>query len=221
MSDTDFKGFLPETTAFLKDLKANNTRDWFQANKGVYEKVLRDPAKHFCTTMTGHLADFTGLPHGSKTFRIHRDLRFSKDKTPYNTHLHISFAAIDMPEAPQWFFGLEIDRLVLGTGLFAFSPGTLAAYRNALSGTAGDRLAELLGRLREKGAHVSDAELKKVPRGFPANHRHGDLLRRKSLAVWLTHENPRTACRPDMVDLCLEDFKTLKPVHDWILTLRE
>ena len=106
--------FPKETLSFLKDLKTNNNGDWFTKHKTDYEQTIKKPAEEFCPLMTEALSDLTGLPHKAKIFRIYRDVRFSKDKAPYNDHLHISFLP-DLPKGPPlgWHFGLEPGRLRL------------------------------------------------------------------------------------------------------------
>ena len=134
--------------------------------------------------MLPKLLDLTGIEHDAKRFRINRDIRFSKDKTPYNTHLHISFK----PRArliPTWFFGLSPDYLTAGVGTFGFDKPQLEAYRKRIDSPHGDALAASLEDLTNKGARISEPELKRLPKGFDADHRHGPLLRRKSLAVWM------------------------------------
>src|SRR5262245_19253422 len=88
--DAPFLGF-PETQAFLRDLAANNDRNWFQANKARYERAYKAPAEAFTAEIRPRIEALAGQPTGAKIFRIHRDVRFAKDKSPYNTHLHIGF----------------------------------------------------------------------------------------------------------------------------------
>lgn len=210
--------FPPETFTFLSDLKANNTKAWFAGNKTAYEKAIKHPAKAFCTHMEGALQALTGRAHNSKIFRIHRDLRFSKDKTPYNTHLHISFfpeAAATQP--PAWHFGLEPGKLGLGTGIFAFEKAGLALYRDRVAGPDGDDLSKLLAGLDRDGIRFNEPELKRGPPGFDPDHANSDLLRRKGLTAWLEVADPGTAVAPGIVTECAVTFKRLKPVFDWLM----
>src|SRR5262245_55749499 len=77
-----FPGFPPETMTFLADLKANNTRDWFAAHRPVYEHAFLAPAEAFTQAIAAPLEALAGRPVSAKIFRIHRDVRFSKDKSP-------------------------------------------------------------------------------------------------------------------------------------------
>ena len=84
--DAPFQGF-PDTMAFLADLAANNDRTWFAANKACYERDYRQPAEAFVAELRPRLEALVGGPVIAKVFRIHRDVRFAKDKTPYKAHL--------------------------------------------------------------------------------------------------------------------------------------
>ncbi|MCV3270733.1 DUF2461 domain-containing protein [Roseobacter sinensis] len=212
---TAFDHFSPAALTFLRDLKANNRRDWFQANKPVYEAEIRDPAKHFGVAMSAALEALTGAPHLPKIYRINRDIRFSKDKTPYNTHLHLSFAPQPATaNTPMWFFGLNTEKLSLGCGVFQFDKPGLAAFRARVSGTAGAQLIDLTARLAGKGVRVSPPELKRVPPGFDAAHPHSEVLRRKGFAAWIDLPDTRFVTAPGLVKRTTQALERLHPVFD-------
>lgn len=220
MSDEGRAGFREETIAFLRALEANNTRPWFEANRAAYERALKRPAEQFSARVADRLADLTGTSHAAKIFRIHRDVRFSKDKTPYNPHMHIAFFRDGgSPQGPSWFFGLHSDHLVLGTGIMAFDGKTIDTYRTRVAGQEGAALAGRLASLKRKGARLSGPELKRVPAGFDAEHPRADLLRRKGLAVWMDFPDPLLATGPEAADLCVETFMRLRPAHDWLAAM--
>ncbi len=215
MTDTAFSGFTKDTLAFFKDLAANNDRDWFNANKPVYESAVKKPAALFCDVMHGALEDLCGAPLKAKVFRIHRDVRFSKDKTPYNAHLHISFAPEHGSETPMaWMWGLSPEYFSIGCGAFAFDKDMLVRFREHAAGQGGDKLAKLLARLEKDGVRLGEPELKRVPSGFDKDHPRGDLLRRKGLAGWVDFKSPGDALGPDMVPACVQGFRRLKPLFD-------
>lgn len=218
MAQDAFPGFTKETVRFLQELKANNTREWFGDNKSAYENAVKAPAQHFCDALTGQLQILTGAAHKSKIFRIHRDLRFSKDKTPYNAHLHISFIPESKMAAPPcWFFGLAPERLTVGAGVFAFDKPALEAYRQRVDGKDGVALAALLDLLKQDGVRIGDIELKRVPTGYPQDHPRTDLLRRKGLSVWRDFKDTQPAVGANAVQNCVSAFSELKPVCDWLL----
>lgn len=208
--------FSIEAVAFLGDLKANSNRDWFARNKPVYEEAIKGAAEAYCAVMCGELETLTGISHRSKIFRIYRDVRFSKDKSPYNAHLHISFFPESPKDAPGWFFGLEPDRLVLGAGVFGFEKATLEKYRDRVAGPDGEELATLLAKLQSVAITLDEPALKRVPPGYAADHPRADLLRRKGLAAWRDFGDTKIATSPNLIDDCLFAYSEFKPLVDWL-----
>src|SRR5436190_12324339 len=137
MSGATFPGF-PGAQGFLDGLAQHNGRAWFAAHKTDYERTFRGPAEAFVACVEPELSRIAGAPVTGRIFRIHRDVRFAKDKRPYNAHLHIAFGAgasgamrEEMPRG--YFFGLYPDRAVIGAGAFHFSGPSLDAYRAAVA----------------------------------------------------------------------------------------
>lgn len=218
MDAIGFSGFPQEGVAFLRGLEANNDKGWFAANKSVYERAIKQPAAMFCQAVVSRLTALTGADHAAKIYRLHRDLRFSKDPTPYNAHLHISFVREgEGGVGPAWLFGLEPGRLVLGVGVMAFEKAALETFRHRVTGPQGAALSAVLDRLRGTGIRIGAPELKRVPRGFDPDHAHADLLRRKGLTVWKDFPDPMATTRPDWLDTCLSGFDQLRPVYDWLI----
>lgn len=209
-----FDSFSPEAHGFLRDLKANNTKDWFAANKSRYEEYLIGPGRQFANAMAVALCNLTGHDHGSKIFRIHRDVRFSKDKTPYNAYLHMAFrpdGTADHP--PTWFFGLSPDKLSLGCGVFQYEKEALAGFRSAMAGPRGAELIQLTADLRAAGIRIAEPDLKRVPPGFDKDQPHGEALRRKGFAAWIDAEEPGFSIEPNLVDRTIDMFRRLMPVY--------
>ncbi len=217
MATTPFAGFPPSTLKFLRALKKNNTKVWFDANRKEYEAAYKGPAKQFSTELAARVGRMTRKPHKAKVFRINRDLRFSKDKTPYNTHLHIGIVAEDAERtAPAWMFGLDAKTMCVGVGVMDFGPN-LGAYREAVGGRGGATLAKHLAALTSEGARLHvEPELKRVPKGFEPDHPRADLLRRKNLSIWLDFDSPKEAEREDLISECEARLKQLKPVYNWV-----
>lgn len=212
MPDTQI--FTPETLSFLRDLNANNSRDWFNDNKTRYEAAWKTPAEAFIKAMCFRLQVETDTPHDAKLFRIHRDIRFSNDKTPYNTHLHILFRREGSKAG--LFFGLQTDRLVLGSGMMRFDKGQLAAYREAVDGRSGGTLERELKILLDAGGRMNDPDLARIPKPYDKSHPRGDLLRRKNLTIWYDHDDPARVENPDLIDLCAAQYATYQPIIDWL-----
>jgi uncharacterized protein (TIGR02453 family) len=215
-----FHGFDPKVLTFLDDLSNNNTREWFADNKPDYERLIKKPATSFAGALAVEMTRITGHPHRSKVFRVHRDVRFSKDKTPYNTHVHIALTPdTARTNPPMWFFGLGLEKLSLGCGVFAFDKERLEGFRDYLSGPEGSTVATLLGSLSQNGARVGEPALKTVPRGYAKDHPQAEMLKHKGLSVWIDY-TPRTMISdPGIVEETVRKFKTLRPVYDLLLEL--
>ncbi len=202
---------------FLTDLKANNNKEWFAANEPVYESDVKAAALEYSTFICQELQSLTRQPHTAKVFRVYRDVRFSKDKTPYNAHLHISF----MPDegkgaAPGWFFALEPDKLIFGAGAFGFEASVLERFRQQVVDNQGKKLTALLASLSQQNVRLSTPELKRVPRGFPPDQEYSPLLRHKSLTAWRDFDGTASATTSGLVEQSLSEFKVLKPLVEWL-----
>lgn len=185
--------FDPSLLAFLSDLAAHNDRDWFRANKKRYDGDVKQPAFDFIEAFQGPLHElsphFLAVPkaQGGSLFRIHRDTRFSKDKTPYKTNCAMQFRHASGSRdvhAPGFYFNVEPGASMLGSGLYLPPNPVLHQIREAIVAES-DRWEEVLQEARSSGWSWMDTEkdLKRVPRGFDKDHRHARDLKRKAFAV--------------------------------------
>jgi uncharacterized protein (TIGR02453 family) len=174
---------------FFADLARNNSRDWYEPRKALYTEEIRKPALLLADMLAEDLSRLTGTALTPKLYRIHRDVRFSKDKTPYNPHLHIGLQQAGGDAAAGWFFGSSPDYLVLCAGLPGLSGAALTGYRGFVD-TEGEDLAEAIAEAaRSVGANLSHwgaAPLKRVPKPYPPDHPQAELLKRKSLVLQAT-----------------------------------
>jgi uncharacterized protein (TIGR02453 family) len=185
MSD-GFAEMVTGARAFFARLSADNTKSFYEANKRYYLDEVRKPATLFADLFAEDIARHTGKPHGPKVFRLHRDVRFSKDKTPYNTHLHILWQRPGDALQPAWFFGADPGEVALGMGVIGLEKESLADYRRMID-RDGDALSDELDQVRRSiGADLADwgaPALKRVPKPFSSDHPHSDLLRRKAFVL--------------------------------------
>ena len=180
-----FHALVADARAFLSDLAQNNTRDWFAAHKHDYDGRLKTPATLLMEQVAAKMARDGGPALRPKLFRPHRDVRFSRDKTPYHTHLHMLWSAGKPgPNQPGFFFGVSPEYVTLGGGLMGFDKPALDAWRKSVDGPDGETLAAMIATLGQRGYSPREPELKRVPAPYPADHPHAELLRRKSLTVW-------------------------------------
>ena len=211
--------FSSDTNAFLQRLANHNDRDWFEANRADYERAIKEPAELFAMTMSAALEAETGRYHNPKIFRIFRDVRFSKDKRPYNTHVRISFTSGQGAAAPGYFFSLERDHLMLGAGVFGYEKTDLENFRNLIHGEEGAELQKITASLSGMGMRMSDPELRRVPAPYSADHPRAELLCRKGLTVWIDDLDCRIAYGHDAIERCLAEFRKMMPLHDWMSNL--
>lgn len=211
---TTFQGFPEAGIQYLVDLAANNNREWFAANKAILESQLMAPARLLCQELESFLATLTGTAYTTKLYRMHRDLRFSADKTPYNTHLHVSF--LGPPGACAWHLGIDTKSISVGAGTFEFSQEHLQAFRTLIASGSGGAIWESLAQLISSGARLNEPELKRVPAGYPADQAFSDLFRRKGLTAWIDMGEQVEATRPEFARRCEDAFRALLPISDVI-----
>ncbi|MDJ0822512.1 MAG: TIGR02453 family protein [Paracoccaceae bacterium] len=204
----DLEDFVPRVRAFLSELAANNTRDWFKAHKTEYDGMLKRPGERLLTELAPVLAEQTGQPIRTKLFRPHRDLRFSNDKTPYHTHLHLAWSA---PDGRGWYLGLSNTYATAGAGIMQFDAPQLDRFRDAVDSPAGTELATILS---EGDWRLDPPALKRVPAPYDADHSHAEHLKRKALVVW--HDNLDAGLTDTPVATLEQVFAGMAPLQRWL-----
>jgi uncharacterized protein (TIGR02453 family) len=205
--------FGPGLLRFLGEIREHNTKAWFERHRERYEAEVREPALAFIRMMDGRLRKVS--PHlraddrkvGGSLTRIHRDVRFAKDKRPYKTNLGIQFrheAGRDV-HAPGLYVHVDADEMFLGAGMWRPEAAALRAVRNAIvDDPEGWRRVRDGKRFRE-AFDLAGESLKRVPRGFDAVHPYADDLRRTDHLAMCTLKT-RDALRPDLVPFVAERF---------------
>lgn len=205
-----FAHLIPEARIFLAELAANNTREWFNANKTRYQTFLKTPAQLLQEQVRTDLSRTIGQSVSAKLFRPQRDVRFSKDKTPYHTHLHMMWTIhgdLDF----GLFLGLSPKYCKTGGGVMNFSKAQLINWRTAVNGDVGDAVSSQLDALAQQHFTSDAPELKRVPTPYGKDHPQETLLRRKSLSVW--RNLPEAECSSLQSSLT-NDFSKLMPLRD-------
>ena len=203
---------------FLVELSANNNREWFNARKDDYETILREPALEYIRQVDGPLGDIS--PHlrasdrkqGGSLMRIYRDVRFSRDKSPYKTNVGIQFRHESGKDvhAPGYYVHIAIDNCFIGAGSWMPDRDALLAYRRAVSEHPREWLA--VKRIAESDDWSIDGHqdaLKRPPRGFSADDPMIEDIKRKHFIV--THQmDIEDVAAPDFVDYTIERFRESK-----------
>lgn len=181
-----FEMMVDSALAFFAELKNNNSKDWFNPRKDHYKTEIQKPAELLADLMAEDLSRIMGRSYKPKVFRIYRDVRFSKDKTPLNTHLHVMWRdAQASGPAPSVFFGLSEAYFMMGAGLMGLQGPSLTRFREHID-MHGDDLQDALNTAANSGVAISDwgpEPLKRVPKPFDQDHPHADLLKRKAFTV--------------------------------------
>lgn len=183
---TTSAGFTAATFSFLDDLAGNNTREWFEAHRDRYLRDLVEPSQRFILAVGEELERLSPSLRadprrvGGSMFRIHRDLRFSNDKTPYKTHAGIQFrhASGKDAHAPGLYVHVEPGNCFVGLGVWRPAAAPLRAIRTALV-DGPERWLAAVDVLVQGGFVLSGDSLKRVPRGFDGEHPLADDLKRK------------------------------------------
>lgn len=220
----DFNGFGGPFFSFLEELKRNNDRHWFQANKPRYDTEVVAPMLAFIDAMAPRLREislhYTAIPRksGGSMFRIYRDTRFSKDKTPYKTHVACQFRheAGGDAHAPGFYVHLEPGRIAVGGGVWQPPSKSLARIRETIvdSPAAWERVIGDPEMLRRFGGIRGDT-LKRAPRGYDPGLRHVDDLRRKSFFLMQDFTRDEAAV-PAFADAAGETFRAAAPLMGFI-----
>jgi uncharacterized protein (TIGR02453 family) len=218
-----FTGFRPEAIQFLADLTANNDRAWFQPRKADYERLLKQPLEALCAALAERF-EARGLPltadPARSPFRIYRDVRFSRDKSPYKTNIGASFPWTGGGDAaPVGYFHVEPGAAFTGGGLWHPEPARLNAFRRLID-TAPGRIHAVI----DDPAFVATfgglmgAQLSRVPRGYRADHPEADLLKLKD--VGFSHRlSDADLFSPELPDRVVASLETALPVIRLLATL--
>ncbi len=208
--------------AFLTDLADNNSKDWFDANRSRYEDAWRSPAEELVAVLSVEMAALSpphqAIPKVNKSIRrINRDVRFSKDKSPYDPKMHLVFWTGDHPtRSPAIHIVIHPDHVGMGAGHWAMGSDELNRYRNAVTGPAGDELARIAADCAEAGFELSEESLKRVPSGYSVAPERETYLKRKGLVI-LTRE--ATWRHADLLDPArrADALPRLAAVNNWLI----
>jgi uncharacterized protein (TIGR02453 family) len=194
-----FDGFPKEGLRFLADLEAHNERAWFKANKQVFDRALQEPMDA--------LVDELGP---GKVFRIYRDVRFSRDKSPYKTWMA---ATVD-----GGYVSLTADSFSVATGAYILDADALTRFRDAIVADASGRQLEKIAKtLVDAGYDVGAHEtLKTAPRGYPRDHPREELLRRKGIYAYKSWPTGKWLQSRGVVDRIKSVLKDAKPLNMWL-----
>ena len=225
----EFTGFRPAALTFLRALRRHNDRTWFEAHRATYEEEVRAPLAALVEEVDVRLAtaapEIVGDPKRS-LFRIHRDVRFSSDKSPYKTHAACWFyhgdagrgvgSATTAHGGAGFYFDIGPTTSSIGGGIWMPPRPTLARIRERIDEEPASLARVLrLPAMRRYGGLAEEAMLARMPRGYDADHPAAMLLRHQSFTVGrdLTE---RELFSPTLPDVLARDYARILPLVRWL-----
>lgn len=217
-------GFPKETLTFLEGIATNNEKAWFDAHRPLYETGYVEAAKAMVTELGPRLQKLSpGVQYDARIngsiARINRDIRFSKDKRPYKTHLDLWFwhgekRAWDLP---GFWFSFTPTAIHAGSGLYMFEGDRLDAFRQSvIHPRSGKALAAMVSDLTARGYKVEGKTRKRMPAGYEADPSRAEFLLYEGLFSIV--ELPVAAgLQTDFSDQLYEHLAATKPVNDWLI----
>jgi len=213
------KHFDREFFGFLEELKLNNTREWFQANKERYRSVVQEPLLRFISDFADPLHDISRefvadpRPSGGSMFRIYRDVRFAKDKSPYKTHAAAQFrhrAGRDA-HAPGFYLHLEPGNVFVGAGSWHPGGEAIGQIRTAIADNpkAWQKVLNSPGFFKRH--RLVGESLKRPPRGFDPEHPLIEEIKRKDF-ISIENFSQTKACSPGFFNVVADSFRTASPL---------
>jgi uncharacterized protein (TIGR02453 family) len=211
-----FPGFPAGAIEFLRDLKLNNHREWFQPRKHIYDEKVRGPMLDLVSALNEEISDFAPemvADPKKAVYRIYRDVRFSADKSPYKTHIAAVFSprGLEKHSGAGLYFHISVDEVLVGGGIYAPGPAELLAVRTHVAG----HLKELNATLRERRfraqfKEMTGEKLKRVPKGFSADDPAAEFLVYKQFLAG-TLLPPDIVTTPKLFRELVKHFQAITP----------
>ena len=220
-------GIPAQAFTFLGDLALNNSTIWFNSHRQTYEEALLEPARHLVAEVGAQLQarrpsirfDTRANGAGSLT-RIHRDIRFSADKSPFHAHLSGLFweGAVKKNEAPAFGFRIMPEGIGVLAGMFHFPDSFTPEYRRAVADNgSGPDLEAVLAEIRTAGPYAIGGErYARVPAGYDATHPRAELLKQRGLFAHLTTPITPEAAAEGLATVMLGHFERMAPLQQWL-----
>jgi len=219
------KDFPKKTIAYLNKLSKNNKREWFEANRDLYNSNFLEPCIQFIVEMGDKLQDIdpdiVAIPKVDKSiFRLHRDVRFSKDKTPYKTNAGLYFwnGKVKKMEASGFYFHLEPKLFGVRLGIYMFPPHLLKKYRDIVSNpSSAKELHQIVRSLEKKGYSIGGKKYKKTPKGYDSNTLYPGYLLYEEIYAWYEGDDFKKIDDGKAVIVIFKIFKDMLPLHKWLI----
>lgn len=222
-----FNGFSEKTIEFFAQLTVNNDKGWFDKHKEDYISAVLEPSQSFISEMIPKIKTISetlnGIPKSGKSIsRANRDIRFSKDKSPYKAGVDLWFWEGEQKtyENSGFIVCISASGIMFGAGILEFTKPLLEKYRNAVSkNQVSDELTRIIGGLQKAGIPVDGKTYKKMPKGYEPEDNESDLLLYSGMSAGISESASDIFCSHEFIDYSLEKFKELAPLHLWLSEL--
>jgi len=219
-----FNGFPREYFSFFNQLKKNNTRDWFEKHRSDYDEFVLHPAREFVIAMGKKLRKIApgvnAIPKINKSlFKINRDVRFSKDKSPYKTYMGIWLWEGNRKrmESSGFYLHVENQILLIGVGIKMFPKPILDRYRKAVvNKKQGAALKRMVKKVTASGYLIDGKHYKKVPRGYDPEHSNAEYFLYNGLTARVEGKVPDVFYSDVIIDYAYGHYKNMLPLHRWL-----
>ncbi len=221
-----FTAFPKASLDFLARIRRNNTKEWFEAHRDEYESLILEPSR-LCTVELGeHLQalvpTINAIPKvNGSLFRIYRDVRFSKDKTPIKSRIGLIFwqGHGRRMQSSAFYLHFSPDELFVAVGIRGFSPQMLDCYREYIKvARHRETLHTILESMRSQGFSVPEPKYKRLPRSFDASLRDEVLTRYDSMYTYSVL-SPEMIHAPELIATLYATYEAMLPLQQWVYTM--
>ena len=219
-----FNGFKKEAITFLEDLNKNNNKKWFEDNRHIWEKNVLEVNKAFVEEMGETLQilvpTIKAIPKASASlFKIYRDVRFSKDKTPLKEKVGILFwqGTAHRMSSSSFYFFYNKDEYYIASGMRLFKPPVLKAYRSYIKDEKrAKELDDILIDLKQKGYNICEPQYRRLPKDFKKDYKYSHLALFGAMNASISHKIDDRFFSLDIVDFAFEIFNDMKDLQAWL-----
>lgn len=219
-----FDGFKKEGIEFLKELKENNSKEWFENNRHIWEKEILIPNKAFIQEMGETLQILVPTIHakpkvGGSLFKIYRDIRFSKDKTPIKSKIGLLFwqGQAHRMQSSSFYMHYDKDGYFIATGIRNFKPPLLKTYREYIKDEERrNELHMILQDLKEKGYKLPEQRYKRIPRGFDGDEENIYLSLYDAMFAYKSHSLDKTFFSARIINKAFKIYDDMRHLQKWL-----
>ena len=222
-----FKGFNPDVIQFLQEIKYYNNKIWFDQRYEFYQQeileISRDLVEERGESLSKLAPGINIVPKvNGSIYRFSRDARFSKDKTPYKTHLSYLFwqGTLKRTRCPGFYLSIRPEYIQIGVGINCFTTQYQTAWREQCAiAEKSLQIRSIVDKLSKSGVLFHGEQLKRMPRGYSTELLNQDLIRFKGFKAFFQLPLPKQIYRADLVSYCLQYQQQLLPLFEWMLMI--